>query len=238
VRILRSEKLHQTVVGLVNPQPGDYTIETLPGSPAITKVAEATDPLPAQVTAGVHGHGVRRTLAYDIRPRPRQTVTFLEVSGVTQRPIGTVSGGRGTLAFTPAPGNDVRHIVAQFTLDGIRAETRTVASFKPPSSHLGRPSHLRLRRRGSALIVSWRRVPGATRYELVTTSLSGQRVSRARGAGATLRRIPLTSAGRVSVRAVAPMRQGAPASARYPATRRLRTRFGALPRASRALRRL
>ena len=238
VRILRSEQLHQTVVGLVDPRPGTYTIETLPGSPAITKVAEATDPLPARVTASVHGHGARRTLAYDIRRRPQQTVTFLEVSGVTRRPIGTVSGGRGTLAFTPAPGSDVRHIVAQFTLDGIRAETRTVASFRPPSSRLGRPAHLRVRRRASTLIVSWRPVPGATRYELVTTSPSaGQRVARARGAGATLRRVPLTSAGRVSVRAVAPMRHGAPASAPFRATRHLRTRFGTLPRASRALQR-
>ncbi len=236
VRILRSEQMHQTVVGLVDPRPGTYTIETLPGSPAITKVAEATDPLPAQVTASVHGHGSRRTLAYDIRRRPQQTVTFLEVSGVARRPIGTVSGGRGTLAFTPAPGSDLRHVVAQFTLDGIRAETRTVASFRPPSSRLGRPSHLRVRRRASTLIVSWRPVPGATGYELVTTSPSaGQRVARAHGAGAILRRVPLTSAGRVSVRAVAPMRHGAPASAPFRAPRRLGTRFGTLPRASRAL---
>jgi hypothetical protein len=230
VRILRSEQLHQTVVGLVNPKPGDYTIETLPGSPAITNVAKATDPLPARVTASVRGQGARRTLAYDIRQRPQQTVTFVEVSGVTQRPIGTVSDRRGTLAFTPAPGTDVRHIVAQFTLDGIRAETRTVASFKPPSPRLGRPAHLRVRRRASTLVVSWRRVPGATDYELVTTSPSGgQRITRARGAAATLRGVPVTSAGRVSVRAVATMRQGAPASARFRATRRPRTRFGALP---------
>ncbi len=69
-------------------------------------------------------------------------MTFLEVSGVTRRPIATVSSGRGTLAFTPAPGGDLRHIVAQFTLDGIRTETCTVASFSPPSSRLKRPSQL------------------------------------------------------------------------------------------------
>ena len=144
---MRSEQLHQTVVGLVNPRPGTYTIETLPGSPAITKVSEATDPLPAQVKASVHGHGARRTLVYDILRRPRQSVQFVEVSGSLRKPIGTVTGGRGTLAFSPAPGSDVRHIEAQFTLDGIRAETRTVASFRPPSAHLARPAHLRVRRR-------------------------------------------------------------------------------------------
>jgi hypothetical protein len=238
VRILRSEQLHQTVVGLVNPRPGTYTIETLPGSPAITKVAEATDPLPAQVKASVHGHGARRALAYDIRRRPQQTVQFVEVSGSLRKPIGTATGGRGTLAFSPAPGSDVRHIEAQFTLDGIRAETLTVASFRPPSSRLGRPAHLRVHRRASTVIVSWQGVPGATGYELVTTSPSaGQRIARTRGAGATLRGVPLTSAGSVSVRADAPMRHGAPATARFPATRPLSTRFGALPHASSALRR-
>jgi hypothetical protein len=238
VRIMRSEQLHQTVVGLVDPKPGDYTIEVLGDSPAVTNVSRATDPPPAHVTASVHGHGSRRTLAYDILARPQQSVSFVEVSGVTRRPIGTVSGGgRGTLRFMPAPGSDVRHVEAQFTLDGVRAETRTVASFRPPPARLGRPAHLRVRRRASTLIVSWRRVAGATGYELVFTSPStGQRVVRARGAHATLRRVALTSAGRVSVRATAPMRQGAPAAARFRATRRLKTRFAVLPHPPRALR--
>ncbi len=231
VRIMRSAQLHQTVVGLVNPRPGTYTIEALPGSPAITRVAEATDPLPARVKASVHGHGARRTLVYDVRRRPRQTVQFVEVSGSLRKPIGTVSGGRGRLAFSPAPGSDVRHIEAQFTLDGIRAETLTVASFRPPSPRLSRPAHLRVRRRASTLIVSWTRVPGATGYELVATSSStGQRIVRTRGAGASLRRVALTSAGLLSVRAIAPMRHGAPAVAAFRATRPLKTRFAALPR--------
>jgi hypothetical protein len=59
---------------------------------------------------------------------------------------------------------------------------------------------------------------------------------RARGAHATLRRIALTSTGRISLRATAPMRQGAPASARFRATRRLKTRFAVLPHTPRALR--
>ena len=233
VRIMRSEKLHQTVVGLVDPKPGDYTISLLPDSPPITKVSQATDPAPAQITASVRGHGVaaKRTLVYDVAPRPNQSVTFVEVSGVARRPIGTVSGGRGRLSFTPAPGSDLRHVVAEFTLDGIRTETRTVASFRPPPARLARPAHLRVRRRGSSLRVSWAPVAGATRYEVVTTSGSaGQRITRARGAHATLRNVAPTSAGRVSVRAVAPMRQGSPTSARFGATKRPKTRFSRLPR--------
>jgi hypothetical protein len=47
--------------------------------------------------------------------------------------------------------------------------------------------------------------------------------------------VALTSAGRVTVRAVASMRQGTAASASFRATRRLSTRFGPLPRAPRGL---
>jgi len=238
VRIMRSEQLHQTVVGLVNPVAGTYTIETLPGSPAITKVSEATDPLPAQVKGSVHSHGARRTLLYNVLRRPGQSVQFVEVAGSLRKPIGTVTGGRGSLVFSPAPGSDARHIEAQFTLDGIRAETRTVASFTPPSAHLARPAQLRVRRRASSLIVSWQAVPEATGYELVATSPSaGQRMVRTRGARTTLRGVALTSAGSVSVRAVAPMRTGAVTAARFGATRPLSTRFGPLPRAAPALRR-
>ena len=235
-RIMRSEQLHQTVVGLVNPVAGTYTIETLPDSPAITRVSEATDPLPAQVKASVHGHGTRRTLVYNVLRRPGQSVQFVEVAGSLRKPIGTVTGGRGSLAFSPAPGSDIRHIEAQFTLEGIRAETRTVASFTPPSAHLARPAHLRVKRRAGTLTVSWQAVPGATGYELVATSPSAsQRMVRTRGARATLRGMALASAGSISVRAVAPMRTGAVTTAMFGATRPLSTRFGRLPRTAPAL---
>ena len=221
VRIMRSEKLHQTVVGLVDPAPGDYRIEVLPDSPAITNVSEATDPPPAQVTA--HVRGPRRAADARLRHRPPPAPVGDLRGGQRRRPrpIGTVSGGRGTLSFTPAPGKDLRHVVAQFSLDGIRTETKTVASFRPPSPFLARPGHLRVRRRGSSLRVSWAPVAGAARYEVVTTTGSaGQRITRARGAHATRAQRALTSAGRVSVRAVAPMRQG---SARIGTLRRHET---------------
>jgi hypothetical protein len=229
VRIMRSERLHQTVVGLVDPKPGDYRLELLPGSPPLTKVSQATDPPPAQVRARVSGRGSTRTLTYDIAPRPGQSVTFVEVSGVARRPIGTVSGPRGSLRFTPAPGQDRRTVIAQFTLDGIRAETRTVARFSPPAASLARPTHLQVRRRGARLDVRWKAVPGATSYDVVVTAGDAQRITRARGPHASLRGA-VTSAGRVSVRATAPMRVGRAASTRFRATRKARTRFGRAPR--------
>ena len=53
LRILRSEQLKATVVGLYEPKPGTYKIDLLPGSPAITKVTESVDPGPARVSARV-----------------------------------------------------------------------------------------------------------------------------------------------------------------------------------------
>jgi hypothetical protein len=88
-----------------------------------------------------------------------------------------------------------------------------------------------------SLSVSWAGVRNATRYEVVaTTSGAGQRIVRTRGRRATLKRIPKSSAGRVSVRAVATLRQGKPASARFPRTAKRKTRFSSMAEVPRRLR--
>ncbi len=236
IRILRSQQIKATVIGLQDPKPGTYQLDLLPGSPAITKVTEAEDPPPARVSARVTGRGAKRTLDYDVLRRPGQKVTFVEVAGGAKRPIGTVTGGRGRLRFTPAPGTDRRRIEAQFELVGIGAETKTVAAFTPPSPRLDRPTRLSVRRRASRLVVTWKRVADAARYELVTTLNSGeQRITRTRRPAATITRVARSSGGRVTVRAIAPMRQGQAAAARFRATApRTSPRFRPLPKLKRA----
>jgi hypothetical protein len=232
LRIMRSERIKATFVGLQNPRPGTYKLELMPGSPAISKVAAALEPAPARVSARLRGTGATRTLTYDVLRRPDQKVTFVEVAAAGKRTIGTVAGGRGTLRFTPAPGTDRRRIEAQFELAGIGAETRTVAAFTPPSPRLGRPARVTVRRRGTQLFVAWARVPGAARYALTTVLSSGeQRTTRTRRPGAVIASVPRSSSGRVTVSAVAPMRAGRPTSARFRATAaRTWKRFGPLPR--------
>src|SRR4051794_1221561 len=97
IRILRSEQNKQTVVGFQDPPAGTYTIETLPGSPAITNVAGAEDPPAAKISASVTPDGAsasavsgpaRRTITYDIVKRPDQRVTFVEAGPDGSRPIG------------------------------------------------------------------------------------------------------------------------------------------------------
>ena len=231
IRILRSERLKTTIVGLQDPKPGAYKIEPLPGSAAITKVSEAKDPPDARISARITRRGVRRVITYDIRPRPDQRVTFVETGPDGNRPIATVRGGRGTVAFTPAPGRGPRSVQAQFELAGVRAETKTVARFTPPSARLGRPVRVRVRRRGSTLLVSWPRVAGASRYDIVTTLATGrQRTSRTRRNLIAIHGVSRTSGGRVSVRAVASMRRGALRSVRFRATARRAPSLGPLLR--------
>ncbi len=233
LRIIRSEQEKLVVVGLQDPRPGTYRIEQLPGSPAVAKLTQASDPPDAKATAKVRGRGTTRVLAYDVRRRPAQRVTFVEVAADGgAKTIGTVDGGgRGTLRFTPAPGRGTRRIEARFELAGLPAEQRTVARFSPPSARLGKPTRLHVRRRGTTLRVSWAKVPGAARYEVVATPSEGaQRTRATRGRSAAIKGIATSSSGAVTVRAVAQLRHGRPTRARFARTTRRKTRFGPLAR--------
>jgi len=135
------------------------------------------------------------------------------------------------LAFSPAPGSDRRTIIAQFELAGLPAETVRLASFNPPSQHLGKPARLKATRRGLTLGVSWRAVPGATSYQVVARlSTGGERVVRTRRLSASFRRVPRFDGGPVSVRAVASMRNGKPSVVRVRPIGHAPTRFGPRPR--------
>ena len=162
---------------------------------------------------------------------PTQKVTFVEVAAGGKRPLGTVTGGKGTLTVSPAPGADTRRIEAQFELLGIGAETTTVATFRPPSQRLGRPSRVTVSRRSGTLRVAFKRVAEAERYEIVTTlATGGQRTTSTRRTAVTITRVARDSGGTVTVRAVAPMREGAGRTTRFRATAPpAKTRFGRLP---------
>ncbi|MEA2425286.1 MAG: hypothetical protein QOH13_1696, partial [Thermoleophilaceae bacterium] len=233
VRILRSEDAATTVVGLVNPKPGTYTIELLPGSATLKKMTQASDQPVVHARGSVSGTGGRRTLTYDVASRTAQRVTFLEQArGGGSRTIGTITGGgKGHFNFTPAPGSDRRTVVAQFELAGLPAETVKLATFKPPSQRLAKPGRLTIVRRGQVLAVNWKAVPGATRYEVVARLAFGaQRIVRTRNHALQLKRVAGYDGGRISVRAVATMRQGKPALAAIPHAGHAPTRLGRLPR--------
>ncbi len=246
-RILRSDEVKTTVLGITDPRPGTYTITELPGSPPITKSSEAEDQPKAAISAEVAAApaagpasaaaagdaGDRRTLRYDIRRRKDQRVRFVDIGPGGSRELGTIAGGgKGTLTFTAVPGSGIHRIEAQFQLAGLEAERVTVARFRPPPTTLERPQRVAVRRRGRAVTVSWPRVPGATRYEVVATAASGeQRVTTTRRRTARLTGMPTGSGGRVTVRATASLRLGTGRTVAFRATTgRAPTRFAALPR--------
>jgi hypothetical protein len=216
IRIMRipGANANFTIVGLQNARPGTYTVSLLPGSVPVTQISRASDPLPAKVTGKLTGKGATRVLHYDVRKRLAQKVQFYDTapSGAA-RAIGNVvvGGGRGTRSFTPSPGRGLHKIVARFELNGMPAEEKTVLRFKPPSPSLGRPGALRVTRaKNGALNVSWRRVAGATSYELVVTkSVGGQKALTTRKLRVTIGGVAKTVSGRVSVRGVATLREGA-----------------------------
>ena len=235
LRIMRIDQRSMTAVGLQDPPPGKYTIAALPGSAAVSDVSAAVDPSPARVRAHVTGSGSFRTLHFDVRRRPDQTVTFLEVNGATTRTLGTVAfGGRGTLRFTPTPGTGRRTIEARFELADAVTERLTVAHFAAPSTRLARVRGLSARHVGTHLRMSWRRVAGAAGYDVAMSSTGDpQRRVHVRGTSLTVGGITRSSAGRVTVRAVAPLRASAAAVARFRATGRPAVRFARLPGAPR-----
>jgi hypothetical protein len=217
IRIMRiaDPDANFTVVGLQNARPGTYTVSLLPGSVPITGISRASDPPAAKAIGKVTGSGAQRVLHYDVKRRPDQTVTFYDIAqGGSGKTIGKpIAGGRGSLHFTPSPGRGLHSVFARFELNGRPAEQLRIARFKPPSPLLARPGGLQVKRaKSGSLSVSWKAVPGATRYEIVVTkSLGGQRLLTTRGRRVTVGGIPKTVSGRVSVRAVAKLREGATA---------------------------
>ena len=147
VRILGSERIRATVVGLKDPKPGTYTLDLLPGSPAITKVTEAEDPPPAHVSARVRGTGRAHARLRRAAPsRPEGHLRRGRAGG--QAPARHGHRRPRDAELHARPGHRPRRIEAQFELAGVGAETRTVAAFSPPSQRLGRPGAVTVRRRG------------------------------------------------------------------------------------------
>ena len=234
IRIMRFENARAklAVVGFQDAKPGTYTVEALPGSPAVVSVSETVDPPDAKATGAVTGRGTRRVLNYDVRRRQDQKVFFYEIGpGGTSNLIGAVAGGRGKLRFKPAPGRGRRRIAAQFQLAGIAAERKVIASFRPPSPLLPKPRRVTVRRSGTRLLVSWRRVPDAGRYEVAATMAGGlQRFTRTTRRRATVKGVPRYLSGRVTVRAVNRLQQSGPAPRRFRRSGRRPAAFRALPR--------
>lgn len=228
---LAASKYERTWIGFEGAKPGVYKITPQPGSAAITNLRETRYEPNAEVKASVSGSGRHLVLHYDAGHAQGQKVTFLERGKDTFHTIKTVSGGSGTVAFTPAfgPGGK-RTIAAQVEVDGIPAPLQTLAHFKaPPPPKAQRVGGVRATRHGSKLAVAWNPVPYAQAYGVVVTAGGGAvhslRVKPAHHT-TTVAHLAADEGGSVEVVAFSPLgERGKPGRASFKATRKPTSRL-------------
>ncbi|MDT7799705.1 MAG: hypothetical protein QOI78_3138, partial [Actinomycetota bacterium] len=173
---VRVDKAHTTYVGLKRPSAGNWTLTAAPGS-TIANFSLA-DGLPApSIKARVSGTGAARTLRYAVKPQPGLQVTFAEQGSDAYREIGKAKGASGKLRFRPAFGRGgTRKVVALVSHNGVASRKLDVTSFRiRRPGRPGRPRVVRVRRRGTSLLVSWGRATGAVRYAVTLKTNDGAR---------------------------------------------------------------
>jgi hypothetical protein len=219
-----------TLIALRHPLAGAYTITPQPGSPAIADVATA-DGLPALgLKARVTGKGQARVLHYKLAAAQGRTVRFVEQGSGVASVIGSAKGSHGTIRFTPAVGlRGRRTIVALVEEAGAPSEevksTSYIASGTPRPA---RPRSVSDRRAKGMISVTWGRVRGASRYEVLVKLADGSQVFRVvRKTRVTLPDSFPAKRGSVSVDALGlDGTRGAAASKRLAAVRTRRHRTG------------
>ncbi len=221
--LLKDAASHTTVVQLIKPAPGTWTITPATGS-TIAGVDTAPLLLPPAVGARVrhdrHGYHVdyawtpqtgvamrftarRGNLAQDLGPG---RVTPCP-GKVQQRSARKIAVRCGTLDFLPVDGpGGLRRIEVRLTRGGVPVATRTLAHFRVPApAKPGRVPSLRLARTNRGVIVTWGRAGRAVRYAVTAVSAEGYRVLYAHAPSCreiTLPRTATTSTVDVTVRGI------------------------------------
>jgi hypothetical protein len=200
----------ETYVFINHPEAGAWTVTPTPGSAPITAIQQAASlPAPA-VHAKVSPAGAHRErLTYSLHPIPGQTVEFAErKAGGDFRLIGKAHGVKGRLVFTPSPVlGTKRTIEAMVSEEGHPREDVTVASFRVASTRLPAPGHLRVRRHGETLTVSFKGVKGASGYAVGVRLSDGRSLFVKLSAAhhqAAVAQVPANVSGRVQVAALLP----------------------------------
>lgn len=177
IAVAKAPDSKATLVAIRQPAAGRWTIEPESGSSKIESVATANGRPAPKIRARVSGTGRSRVLSYDVGDDLAGAVTFSERGARSYRVIGSAKSAKGRIRFSPAPGSaGKRTIVASVDNGAVTSQAIPVASYGAPAlRRLGRPGRVRAVRRGSRVLVSWRRVPGATRYYATFVARSGAR---------------------------------------------------------------
>jgi hypothetical protein len=153
-----------TYVVLARPRAGRWTIGAAPGSTIASIRKSAALPVPS-VKARLGGRGKVRTLRWRIRNIPGQRVRFTDEGRGSPVAVVTTLRLRGSVRFRPRLGGGRRTIVAWIERNGVPRKRFVVARYTAPAQpRLRKPKQLRAIRRSGAVRVTWKRVPGATKY--------------------------------------------------------------------------
>ena len=169
-----------TLVGVRHPAGGRWTVTAAPGSVPITDVASAHGLPPIGLHGRVTDRGHRRVLHYRLTALHGRSVTFVERGPGVARVLGVAHRARGKIVFTPQEGrHERRSIVALINGAAGPARQVTVTFFSAPGPvRLGRPTRLRASRLHGLIRVSWRRVAGASRYEILVRLVDNSQIFR------------------------------------------------------------
>lgn len=168
-----------TYVVLAAPSPGRWTVRAAPGPSTVDRFETAGELPRVRVSATVTGPRARRRLAYRVAARRGQQVRFVERTPRGQQPLFATRAARGTVRFTPSDDGSrgTRQIVAFVLQNGLLRTTKVVARFASPA--VVRPARvpgLRLRRRGTSVLATWRPAARAARYRVRVAVSDGRRV--------------------------------------------------------------
>jgi uncharacterized delta-60 repeat protein len=178
-----------TVIALSHPLAGAYTITPQPGSSAIADVATAKG-LPALgLKARVTGAGQVRVLHYKLAAAQGRVVRFVEQGSGIASMVGSAKGAHGTIRFTPAAGARGRRTIVALVEEAgapsgeVKATSYTASGTPRPA----RPRSLSGRRRKGKISLTWTRVRGTKRYEVLVKLADGSQTFRVvRGTRLTL----------------------------------------------------
>jgi hypothetical protein len=184
-----------TTVMVVRPAGGAWTVEAKPGSAPVVQVVHADSVPEPTISGGVGGRGYRRTLGYAFSPQPGQRITFVERGPKTQQTLGVARPGRcaepaggarrvdrdvacGRLRFTPGPGPAGRRTIEAIVEQAGKPRANLkVATYRAPAWRApAKPRHVRLRRIGRRVRVTWTGGGTAHRFNVVARVGDGRRL--------------------------------------------------------------
>lgn len=168
----------QLLVLLKHPKGGLWTVQTLPGSGPLSKLERAEDVAPASVHVHVHHtRGGNYALEYKIAHYvPGSAVRFVERGRDSTHVLGTARSARGTLRFAPAEALSRGRTIFAYLLNGEGVEVRElpVGRYTAPGPFRPGAPKVRIVRRRSTALVTWRAVPGARSYRIAVRGSDGR----------------------------------------------------------------